>query len=109
MNKFMCRRYLLFCVSLFVNALGIAFITKAALGTSPITSVTYVLSMFTPFTIGQWTILLNLLFVILELFLMTREDLKSDLRMYLLRFLSLSALVCLLTFVCIIFFSGSIP
>ena len=40
MNKFMCRRYLLFCVSLFVNALGIAFITKAALGTSPITSVT---------------------------------------------------------------------
>ena len=37
MNKFMCRRYLLFCVSLFVNALGIAFITKAALGTSPIT------------------------------------------------------------------------
>lgn len=56
MNRFMCRRYLLFCVSLFVNALGIAFITKAALGTSPITSVTYVLSMFTPFTIGQWTI-----------------------------------------------------
>ena len=41
--------------------------------------------MFTPFTIGQWTILLNLLFVILELFLMTREDLKSDLRMYLLQ------------------------
>lgn len=85
MNRFMCRRYLLFCLSLFVNALGIAFITKAALGTSPITSVTYVLSMFTPFTIGQWTILLNLLFVILELFLMTREDLKSDLRMYLLQ------------------------
>ena len=85
MNKFMCRRYLLFCVSLFVNALGIAFITKAALGTSPITSVTYVLSMFTPFTIGQWTILLNLLFVIMELYIMTREDLRSDLRIYLLQ------------------------
>lgn len=85
MNKFLFRRYLLFCVSLFVNALGIAFITKAALGTSPITSVTYVLSMFTSFTIGQWTILLNLLFVVLELFLMSRQDLKSDLRMYLLQ------------------------
>ena len=60
MSKILLRRYLLFCVSLFVNALGIAFITKAALGTSPITSVTYVLSMFTPFTIGQWTIMLNL-------------------------------------------------
>ena len=79
------RRYLLFCVSLFVNALGIAFITKAALGTSPITSVTYVLSMFTPFTIGQWTIMLNLLFVLIEPLLMQREELKNDLRMYLLQ------------------------
>ena len=85
MNVFLFRRYLLFCVSLFVNALGIAFITKALLGTSPITSVTYILSMFTPLTIGQWTILLNLLFVVLEPFLMSRQELKSDLRMYLLQ------------------------
>ena len=62
MNKYMSRRYILFAVSLIVNAMGIAFITKALLGTSPITSVTYVLSMFTPLTIGQWTIVLNLLF-----------------------------------------------
>lgn len=85
MSKYMFRRYLLFVVSLFINAFGIAFITKALLGTSPITSVTYVLSMFTPFTMGVWTILLNLLFVVLELFLMTRKDLKEDLRMYLLQ------------------------
>ena len=85
MNKFLLRRYLLFCVALFVNALGIAFITRAALGTSPITSVTYVLSMFTPFTIGEWTILLNILFVVLEPFMMTRQDLKEDLRMFLLQ------------------------
>lgn len=68
MSKYVARRYSLFLVSLFVNAFGIAFITKALLGTSPITSVTYVLSMFTPYTIGQWTIMLNLLFVVLELF-----------------------------------------
>lgn len=85
MKKNMLRRYALFLVSLFVNAFGIAFITKAMLGTSPITSVTYVLSMFTPLTIGQWTILLNLLFVVLELPLMTRAELRSDLRMYLLQ------------------------
>lgn len=42
MNKYTLRRYLLFFVSLFVNAFGIVFITKALLGTSPITSVTYV-------------------------------------------------------------------
>ena len=85
MSKFLLRRYLLFCMALFVNALGIAFITRAALGTSPITSVTYVLSMFTPFTIGEWTILLNILFVVLEPFMMTRQDLKDDLRMFLLQ------------------------
>lgn len=85
MSKYTFRRYLLFVASLFINAFGIAFITKALLGTSPITSVTYVLSLFTPFTMGIWTILLNLLFVALEPFLMTRKDLREDLRMYLLQ------------------------
>lgn len=85
MSKYTFRRYLLFVASLFINAFGIAFITKALLGTSPITSVTYALSLFTPFTMGIWTILLNLLFVVLEPFLMTRKDLREDLRMYLLQ------------------------
>ena len=85
MNIYTIKRYLLFVISLFINALGIAFITKALLGTSPITSVTYVLSMFTPLTLGQWTIILNILFVIIELFLITRNQLKTDLRIYLLQ------------------------
>lgn len=85
MGIYTVRRYLLFAVSLFINAFGIAFITKASLGTSPITSVTYVASMFTPLTMGQWTIMLNMLFVLLELPFMTRRDIKSDLRMYLLQ------------------------
>lgn len=79
------RRYLLFIISLFINAFGIALITKASLGTSPITSVTFVLSMFTPFSMGFWTILINILFVILELFFMKREDMKSDLRIFVLQ------------------------
>ncbi len=55
MNIFLLRRYFIFIVSLFINAFGVAFITKALLGTSPITSVTYVLSMFTtkPWVNGQ--------------------------------------------------------
>ena len=85
MNTYIVRRYLLFAVSLFVNALGIAFITRALLGTSPITSVTYVLSMFTPLTIGQWTILFNLSFMVFELFFMTRKDLRSDWQAYLMQ------------------------
>ncbi len=84
-NIQLARRYLLFVVALFVNAFGIALITKALLGTSPITSVTYVLSMFTPMTMGQWTIVLNLLFMLFELPFMTRQDLKTDRRIFLLQ------------------------
>ena len=85
MNVYLLRRYLLFVVSLFINALGVAFITRALLGTSPITSVTYVLSLFTSLTMGEWTIIVNVGFVFLELFFMTRNDLRTDLRIYLLQ------------------------
>ena len=84
-NRFLLRRYELFVVALFINAFGIALITKALLGTSPITSITYVLSMFTPLTMGQWTIIVNLLFMLLELPFMTRQDLKTDRRIFLLQ------------------------
>ena len=82
-KKYLVRRYLLFALALFVNAMGIAYITKASLGTSPITSVTYVASMFTPLTMGQWTIILNFLFLLVELPLMSRSQLQGDLRMFL--------------------------
>lgn len=85
MNIYLFRRLLLFVLSLFINAVGIAFITKGSLGTSPITSVNYVLSMFTSLTMGQWTIIVNILFVFLELPLMRRKDLKEDLRIFLLQ------------------------
>ena len=85
MQKFTVRRYILFLVSLFVNAFGIAFITRALLGTSPITSVTYVLSMCTPWTMGQWTIMLNILFVVLEMPFMNKAAFRTDLRMFLLQ------------------------
>lgn len=84
-RKFITRRYILFFISVFINAYGISFITKAMLGTSPITSVNYVLSMFTALTMGQWTIIVNLLFLVLELFFMTRSQFKSDLRVFLLQ------------------------
>ena len=85
MNKFIVRRYFLFVVSIFINAFGIAFITRALLGTSPITSITYVLSLFTSYTMGQWTIIVNLLFLLIDLILMKPKGVKADLRMFLLQ------------------------
>lgn len=79
------RAYILFVIALAINAFGIAFITRALLGTSPITSITYVMSMFTSLTMGQWTIVLNLGFMVLELPFMRKADLKSDIVCYLLQ------------------------
>ena len=41
---------------LFINSLGVSLITKADLGTSPISSIPYVLSLNFPMTLGQFTI-----------------------------------------------------
>ena len=79
------RRYFLFVVSLFINAFGVAFITKALLGTSPITSITYVLSLFTRLTMGEWTIVINVLFVVTEPLFMNRRWLRKEWRLYLLQ------------------------
>ena len=55
-----------FLVGIFTMTLGIALSCKADLGTSPISSVPWVLSMFTPWSIGEITIVLNLLFFIAQ-------------------------------------------
>lgn len=71
------KRYLLFFISVLFNAFSIALITKALLGTSPISSLPYVLSLFTPYTIGQYTILMNLLFILLEMSMMKRKEIHE--------------------------------
>mgnify|MGYP000603589825 CR=1 FL=1 len=66
MNKL--KRYLLFLVGLFVNALGVSLVTKANLGTSPISSIPYVLSLNFPFTLGNFTIFFSI-FLIFKIYL----------------------------------------
>ncbi len=54
------KQYLVFGAGLFFTAAGISLITKAGLGTSPVTSPAYVLSMLCPLTLGMATFLNNL-------------------------------------------------
>ena len=66
-------RYLYFFIGVLINSFGVALITKAALGTSPISSVPYVLSLrFTP-TLGEFTFVMNLIFIILQPVLLRRQ------------------------------------
>lgn len=54
------RRYIIFLMGLFCVAFGIAFVTKAGLGTSAISAIPYTLSLALPaISMGKWTILFN--------------------------------------------------
>ncbi len=64
------KRYSLLVISQFVNALGVVLITKALLGTSPISSLPYVISIFTPFTLGEFTFIQNMVFILIEVAVM---------------------------------------
>lgn len=58
------RRYFVFILGLYVISLGVAMATKSGLGSSPVTSVPYSLSLILPFmTIGNWSIVINLALV----------------------------------------------
>lgn len=75
MNKL--KRYILFLIGLFVNALGVSLVTKASLGTSPISSIPYVLSLNFPFTLGNFTIVFSILLIVLQI-LILRKNFKLE-------------------------------
>lgn len=76
-DKKMVRRYVFFFISILVNAFSIALITKAMLGTSPISSIPLALSLVATPTMGMFTIYFNLLFIGVDLILMTKEEIRS--------------------------------
>ena len=67
------KRYLLLAVGLAIMAFGVGFSIQAGLGTSPISSLPYVLSLFTPFTVGTATIAMHAVFVLLQILLLRRQ------------------------------------
>lgn len=67
------KRYIVFLIGLFINSLGVSLITKADLGTSPISSIPYVLSLNFPFTLGQFTIAFSLLLILIQLVILRRN------------------------------------
>ncbi len=71
------KRYIVFLVGLFISSLGVSLVTKAALGTSPITAIPYVLSLnFNP-TLGTFTVYFSLLLVVLQLIIL-RKNFKLE-------------------------------
>lgn len=73
------KRYLVFITGLYFLAMGISLIVHSSLGTTPISSMNYVLSINTSLSLGTWTFIVNLLMIIIQLWLAsgkygTRKD-----------------------------------
>jgi uncharacterized protein len=66
----MKTRLLMFVLGIFLMGMGVAIITKVDLGTSPISTIPYVLSYIAPGSFGFWTIMLSVVFITLQMVLL---------------------------------------
>ena len=73
LHVYILKRYLLLLAGLAIMAFGVAFSIKASLGTSPISSVPYVVSLFTPLTVGTATITMHCVFILHQILILRRN------------------------------------
>lgn len=73
-KKEIFKRYVLFIVSLFFAALGVAITKRGELGVSPISSVANVLSCkFSFFSLGTWLIIWNCILIVGQIVILRRK------------------------------------
>lgn len=67
------KRYLFFLLGLFISSFGVSLVTKSNLGTSPISSIPYTLSLgFAP-TIGAFTMVFSVILIIFQLIILRKN------------------------------------
>ena len=71
--KTILKKYLVFVIGLYFLAAGIVLIIHSTLGTTPISSVNYVLSLNSPLSLGTCTFIVNV-FLILGQFWLSEEQ-----------------------------------
>lgn len=73
-KKELTKRYILFIVSLFISALGVAITKKGELGVSPISSTPNVVSIkFTALSLGNWLIIWNCILIVGQILILQKE------------------------------------
>ena len=73
--KKIIRQYAQLVLGFSIIALGVSFSIRGELGTSPISSVPYVLSLILPISVGTGTIILHVALVLLQIIIL-RKDFK---------------------------------
>lgn len=73
-KKELGKRYVLFIISLFFSALGVAITKHGELGVSPISSVANVMSYkFPTFSLGMWLVIWNCILILGQILLLRRK------------------------------------
>lgn len=72
-KKEIVKRYIIFTIGLLINSFGVSFITKASLGTSPISSIPYTLSLGFKPTLGTFTLYMSLLLIFVQIILLRKN------------------------------------
>lgn len=78
MNKIdystMFRKIVIYCLGLFIMAMGVSFSGSADLGMSPVNSIPYVLSeIFTQLSMGTWIIIIFSLYILIQFIILGKN------------------------------------
>ena len=67
------KRIAVLIIGLWIMSIGIAFSIRAGLGTSPISSLPYTMSMLTPLSVGTATIVLHIVLISLQVIILRKN------------------------------------
>ena len=72
------KRYLVFVIGLYFLAAGIVLIIRSALGTTPISSINYVLSLNSPLSLGTCTFIINMVLILGQFWLIRKNRIRKN-------------------------------
>lgn len=79
MNKDIMKRVTILVIGIFVMTFGIALSVRAQIGTTPISSFPYVISIGTGISLGTVMFVVNALFIVIQYFLLRKEFTRDHL------------------------------
>lgn len=76
--KDVIKRYSVFVAGLYFLAAGIVLIVRSALGTTPISSINYVISLNSPLSLGTCTFIINMLLILGQFWIIRKDKSRQD-------------------------------
>lgn len=87
MNQLVMKRVSLYVVGLFMLSFGVSLSIHASLGVSPVSSLAYGLALISGISVGATTISTHIIYIIIQMIIMKRIDMKNALIQLLIAFL----------------------